>query len=142
MSLLYLACLLAALAALALLDRRFHLVLWRAPQRTPRPTLQRTPPRTRQRTPRRTPRRTSPRTPLPAILALAAGLVFFLAWDLAGIAAGVFARGTSPALSGLDLAPELPVEEVFFLLFLGYLTLILLTGVRALLDHRSRGRDR
>ncbi|MGN6427375.1 MAG: lycopene cyclase domain-containing protein [Leifsonia sp.] len=72
-----------------------------------------------------------------AAIVLAIGLVFFLAWDAAGIAFGVFARGASTYLSGVDIAPELPLEEVFFLTFLCYLTLVLLSGSRAVLD---RGR--
>lgn len=75
-----------------------------------------------------------------AAVVLAVGLLFFLAWDAAGIALGVFARGGSPFLTGVELAPELPLEEVFFLLFLCYLTLVLISGARALLDRRgSRG---
>ena len=73
-----------------------------------------------------------------AAIVLGAGLLFFLAWDAAGIALGVFARGGSPFLTGVDLAPELPLEEVFFLLFLCYLTLVLIFGARAILDRRGR----
>ncbi|WP_314146358.1 lycopene cyclase domain-containing protein [uncultured Leifsonia sp.] len=73
-----------------------------------------------------------------AAIVLAIGLVFFLAWDAAGIAFGVFARGASPYLSGVDIAPELPLEEVFFLTFLCYLTLVLLSGTRAVLDRGRR----
>lgn len=72
-----------------------------------------------------------------AAIVLVVGLLFFLAWDAAGIALGVFARGDSPILTGVDLAPELPLEEVFFLLFLCYLTLVLVSGARALLDRRG-----
>lgn len=72
-----------------------------------------------------------------AAIVLVVGLLFFLAWDAAGIALGVFARGDSPILTGVDLAPELPLEEVFFLLFLCYLTLVLISGARALLDRRG-----
>ena len=73
-----------------------------------------------------------------AAIVLAVGLLFFLAWDVAGIALGVFARGDSPFLSGVELGPELPLEEIFFLLFLCYLTLVLIFGARALLDRRRR----
>ena len=73
-----------------------------------------------------------------AAIVLAIGLVFFLAWDAAGIASGVFARGASPYLSGVDIAPELPIEEVFFLTFFCYLTLVLLSGTRAVLDRGRR----
>jgi len=58
------------------------------------------------------------------LLATVAGTVFFLAWDLAGIAAGVFVQGDSPLYVGVELAPHLPLEEVAFLMFLSYLTLV------------------
>lgn len=74
-----------------------------------------------------------------ATIVLAAGLVFFLAWDAIGIALGVFARGESTLMTGVELAPELPLEEVFFLLFLCYLTLVVVFGGRALLDRRQNG---
>ncbi|MCI0155904.1 lycopene cyclase domain-containing protein [Leifsonia shinshuensis] len=73
-----------------------------------------------------------------ATATLLAGLVFFLCWDAAGIALGVFERGRSPFMTGVELAPELPLEEPVFLAFLCYLTLILLFGVRAVLDRRER----
>ena len=73
-----------------------------------------------------------------ATIVLVLGLVFFLAWDAAGILLGVFARGESPLMTGVELAPELPLEEVFFLLFLCYLTLVAVFGARALLDARRR----
>jgi lycopene cyclase domain-containing protein len=75
-----------------------------------------------------------------AVITLGAGLVFFLAWDAAGIALGIFARGGSRFMTGIEIAPELPLEELFFLLFLCYLTLVLLGGARALLDNRRAAR--
>lgn len=108
MSVAYLACLLVVLGALVLLDRRFRLVFWRGG----------------------TARR--------AGLVVAAGVVFFLAWDVLGIALGVFARGRSPYMTGIELAPQLPLEEPVFLAFLCYLTLVALFGTRALLDRRER----
>ncbi|ANF31058.1 C50 carotenoid epsilon cyclase [Leifsonia xyli] len=75
-----------------------------------------------------------------ATIVLAVGLVFFLAWDAFGILLGVFARGRSPWMTGIELAPDLPLEEVFFLLFLCYLTLVLIFGARALLDRRVSNR--
>ena len=77
-----------------------------------------------------------------ATIVLALGLVFFLAWDALGILFGVFARGESPWMTGIELAPELPLEEVFFLLFLCYLTLVLIFGARALLDRRTPPSER
>lgn len=59
------------------------------------------------------------------VIATVIGTVFFLAWDAVGIATGVFVKGDSALLLGLDLAPHLPVEEPVFLLFLSYLALVL-----------------
>ena len=52
------------------------------------------------------------------------GVLGFLAWDLAGLGLGIFARGDSPHMTGLQLAPELPVEEAFFLALLSYVGLL------------------
>lgn len=56
-------------------------------------------------------------------IVLAAGVVFFLVWDLFGIGLGIFFRGETSFMTGLQLAPELPVEEVFFLTLLCYLSM-------------------
>ncbi|QWL31022.1 lycopene cyclase domain-containing protein [Rathayibacter toxicus] len=58
-----------------------------------------------------------------AVIVLPVGVAFFLAWDLAGIGLGVFFRGHSPYVTGLQLAPELPIEEILFLTLLCYLTM-------------------
>jgi len=55
---------------------------------------------------------------------VAAAVVFFLAWDWVGISEGVFFRGSGPWMTGVLLAPELPIEEVFFLVLLSYSTLV------------------
>jgi lycopene cyclase domain-containing protein len=60
---------------------------------------------------------------LAGAVAIAVGVAFFLAWDLFGISSGIFFRGETSGLTGLMLAPELPVEEVFFLTLLCYTTL-------------------
>jgi lycopene cyclase domain-containing protein len=64
-----------------------------------------------------------------AIAAVLVGTVFFLAWDAVGIATGVFVKGDSPYLLGIDLAPHLPVEEPVFLAFLCYLALVVHAAV-------------
>jgi len=69
-----------------------------------------------------------------AVLVLAAGLAFFLAWDLAGIGLAVFSRGDGPYLTGVMMAPELPVEEPVFLLFLCEVTMVLVLGAQRMLD--------
>ena len=58
-----------------------------------------------------------------AALVLVAGVAYFLAWDAVGIAFDVFFRGDSPYQTGVLLAPELPLEEVVFLVLLSYLTM-------------------
>ena len=66
------------------------------------------------------------------------GVVLFLAWDLGGIALGVFFRGDGPWMTGLQVAPELPVEEVLFLTMLCYLSLLLYQGGSRLLERRAQ----
>lgn len=63
------------------------------------------------------------KAPLRAAIVLAVGVVFFLAWDAAGIGFGIFFRGDPALLVGVQLAPELPLEELFFLTLLCYLTM-------------------
>lgn len=70
--------------------------------------------------------------------AVAIGTAFFLAWDAVGIATGVFVKGDSPLLLGIDLAPELPLEEPFFLAFLSYLALVVWAGALRLLARPKR----
>lgn len=77
------------------------------------------------------------RRPGAATATLVIGVAFFLAWDLCGIGLGIFLRGDSPYLTGILLAPELPLEELFFLTFLCYLTMVLLAGARRLGDGRG-----
>ena len=62
---------------------------------------------------------------------------------------GIFLHRDSPLMTGIMLAPELPLEEAFFLFFLSYLTMVLFTGLVQLLRWRAeqaagpgrRGRD-
>lgn len=56
--------------------------------------------------------------PVRALVVLVAGVVGFLLWDLAGIGLGIFFEGRPSLLIGIDLAPQLPVEEVVFLVLL------------------------
>lgn len=64
------------------------------------------------------------------------GLAFFLVWDVAGIAAGIFFRGEAAIATGIVLAPELPLEEPIFLIFLVVCTMVLYGGAVRLLDRR------
>ena len=58
-----------------------------------------------------------------AAIVLLTGVAFFVVWDLAGIGLGIFFRGETDFMTGLQVAPELPVEELFFLTLLCYLTM-------------------
>ena len=56
----------------------------------------------------------------------------------------MFFRGSSEIVTGIELAPELPLEEPVFLAFLCYLTLVLVMGVERMLrarDARGAGED-
>ena len=63
------------------------------------------------------------RAPLRAAIVLVAGVAFLLVWDLVGIHLDVFFPGRSPFVTGVLLAPGLPLEELFFLTLLCYLTM-------------------
>lgn len=56
-------------------------------------------------------------------IVLAVGVLFFLVWDFAGVGGGIFFRGETSFMTGLQIAPEIPLEEVFFLTLLCYLTM-------------------
>jgi lycopene cyclase domain-containing protein len=66
---------------------------------------------------------------LAGAVSISVGVVFFLIWDLFGIANGIFFRGDTVGLTGLLLAPELPLEEVLFLTLLCYSTLQVFLGL-------------
>ena len=76
------------------------------------------------------------RAPIRATAVLAIGLVFFLVWDLQGIRLHIFFRGETSFMTGWQFAPELPIEEPFFLLLLCYLTM----NLYGFLTRDSRGR--
>lgn len=58
-------------------------------------------------------------------IAVVTGVIVFTLWDGAGIALGIFFAGSSPYVTGIMLAPDYPLEEVVFLLFLCYFTLVM-----------------
>ena len=77
-----------------------------------------------------------------AVAVLGAGVVLFLAWDVVALRLGLYRRGESAALTGAQVAPELPLEELFFILFLCYLTLVLHRLARLLVSSRVMAEDR
>ncbi|MDN4476101.1 lycopene cyclase domain-containing protein [Demequina sp. SYSU T00192] len=74
--------------------------------------------------------------PRPALLTIAIAVAAFLAWDAAGVGLGIFFIGDAPYLTGVLLAPDVPLEELFFLVLLTYQTLLLWRW----LDRRHRAR--
>lgn len=109
----YLALLVGSWLGVALVDRRWRLALAR-----------------RGRSRRR------------AVAVVALGSALLLAWDVVAIAQGFYARGDSPALLGVWLAPHLPLEEVVFVAFLCHLTLVVAAGVGLVLDRAPGPRER
>ena len=75
--------------------------------------------------------------PRRAAVVLVVGVAFFLVWDLLGIGLGIFFRGETSFMTGILLAPELPLEELFFLTLLCYLTMNVFRGGQ-LLAARAR----
>lgn len=82
------------------------------------------------------------RRPLAAAIVTVVGVAFLLVWDFFGIALGIFFRGDSPIATGIVLAPELPLEEPVFLVFLVLCTMIVFTGATRMLAAASTRRSR
>lgn len=78
--------------------------------------------------------------PRVAAVSVGVGFVLFLAWDLVAIELAVYSKGESPGMSGIDVAPELPLEELFFITFLCYITGVFHGAFTKVLDHRGRAR--
>ena len=76
------------------------------------------------------------RSPLRAAAVMVIGLVFFLVWDVVGVHLGVFFIGHNDLLSGVLLAPEVPLEEVFFLVLLCWTTMDLFAALGPLVARR------
>ena len=89
----YLGALLASMAGMGLIDRRWRVALFHDARRT--------------------------------LVAVAASTALLLAWDVAGILLGIFRIGASPGMTGIELAPHMPIEEPVFLVFLSYVAIVL-----------------
>lgn len=57
-------------------------------------------------------------------ITIAIGVALFIIWDIAGIVFDIFYSPGSAYATGWFIAPDFPVEEMFFLFFLCYFTLI------------------
>jgi lycopene cyclase domain-containing protein len=58
-------------------------------------------------------------------LVLIAGIAVFSIWDFFGISLGIFFKGGAQYMLPFVIFPEFPVEELFFLFLLCYVTLLL-----------------
>lgn len=63
------------------------------------------------------------------IATVAVAVLIFIVWDFLGIFLGIFMHGQSPYALPFTLAPEFPLEELFFLILLCYCTLVIYNGV-------------
>lgn len=63
-------------------------------------------------------------------LTVGSAVAVFVLWDIAGIALGIFFHGGSNLTLPLRILPEFPIEELFFLTLLCYVTLLLYRGLR------------
>lgn len=79
------------------------------------------------------------RRPVPAVLALLIGTAIFVVWDLLAIAYGIFVHLPSRWMTGIMVADQLPLEELFFLLFLCYQVMILVNGWQTVATRRALG---
>ena len=61
-------------------------------------------------------------------LTLACAIAIFIVWDIFGISLGIFFHGGSEYALPFLIAPEFPVEELFFLFLLTFVTLLLYRG--------------
>ncbi|MGP7960274.1 lycopene cyclase domain-containing protein [Sanguibacter sp. A247] len=71
-----------------------------------------------------------------AAAALATGAVLLLVWDLVAISEGFYGLGHGDALLGIEVAPHLPVEELVFIVFLPYVTLVTAAATLRILGAR------
>jgi lycopene cyclase domain-containing protein len=60
-----------------------------------------------------------------AAVVFTVGFVFFLLWDVVALRFQLYERGRSAYMTGIELGPDFPLEELFFLAFLPYLTMVL-----------------
>lgn len=63
------------------------------------------------------------------VMTVLVAMAIFAVWDALGIMLGVFQHGGSRYSLPFTIAPEFPVEELFFLCLLCYCTLVIYNGV-------------
>jgi len=58
-------------------------------------------------------------------MTLAVAVWLFIVWDIFGISFGIFFHGNSAYSLPYRIVPEFPIEEIFFLFLLTYVTLLI-----------------
>ena len=58
-------------------------------------------------------------------MTLAVAVWLFIVWDIFGISFGIFFHGNSAYSLPYRIVPEFPIEELFFLFLLTYVTLLI-----------------
>jgi len=58
------------------------------------------------------------------LLTIVISVIFFLIWDILGIIFDIFFIGESRYITGIEVLPEVPIEELFFLTLLCYTILL------------------
>lgn len=66
------------------------------------------------------------------IITLVAAIAIFVLWDFLGIGLGIFFHGGGQWALPFRIAPEFPIEELFFLTLLTYCTLVIYRGAQKL----------
>jgi lycopene cyclase domain-containing protein len=64
------------------------------------------------------------------LMTLSLSVLIFSFWDILGIINGIFFEGNSKYIIGIDILPNFPLEEFFFLTLFCYITLLLINGVK------------
>ena len=80
--------------------------------------------------------------PVRAAIVLVIGVAGFLAWDAAGVHLGIFFEGRQQLLVGIDLAPDIPLEELFFLILLCLSAMEAFTFAQRLLSRNATEGER
>lgn len=62
-------------------------------------------------------------------LTLVCAIAIFIVWDAIGITLGIFFQGGSAYALPFVIGPEFPIEELFFLFLLTFVTLLIYRGV-------------
>ena len=75
-----------------------------------------------------------------AIVSVVVAALVLLLVDLGGIASGNFRLGDSQWMTGFEVLPHLPIEELVFIVFLAYVSLVAVCAAQTIMQRRSERR--